>query len=199
MKTLNINSMRSLLKISFAIIFLTSACAESGKKLTSKSDTNTTTESGVVKPKINIHEAVLTDNLEAVLQHIEAQTNINEKEAMGGSTPLITATSFGKNDIAQVLIDAGADLTIQNNDGSTALHSAAFFCRVEIVQMLIDAKADKTVRNNFGATPRETVMGPFAEIKPFYEMLQLQLGPIGLQLDLNEIEKTRPVIAMMLQ
>ena len=42
-------------------------------------------------------------------------------------------------------------------------------------------------------------MGPFADIKPIYEMLQLQLGPIGMKLDLNEIEKTRPVIAMMLQ
>lgn len=79
------------------------------------------------------------------------------------------------------------------------MHAAAFFGRVEIVQMLIDAKADKTIKNNFGATPRESVMGPFAEIKPFYEMLQLQLGPVGLKIDLNQIEKTRPVVAMMLQ
>ncbi len=113
--------------------------------------------------------------------------------------PLISAASFGKNEIAKALIDAGADLSIKNNDGSTALHAAAFFCRVEIVQMLIDAKADKTIKNNFGATPRESVMGPYDEIKPIYEMLQQQLGPIGLQIDLNEIEKTRPVIAMMLQ
>ena len=148
---------------------------------------------------MNINAAVLSGNLEAVKQHIKAQTDINEKEAMSGSTPLITAASFGKNEIAKVLIDAGADLAIKNNDGSTALHTAAFFCRVEIVQMLIDAKADKTIRNNFGATPRESVMGPFAEIKPIYEMLQQQLGPIGLQIDLNEIEKTRSVIAMMLQ
>ena len=65
--------------------------------------------------------------------------------------------------------------------------------------MLIDAKADKSVRNNFGATARESVMGPYAEIKPIYEMLQQQLAPLGMQLDLNEIEKIRPVIAMMLQ
>jgi hypothetical protein len=118
---------------------------------------------------------------------------------MGGSTPLITAASFGKNKIAQALIDAGADVTPKNNDGATALHAAAFFCRVEIVQMLIDAKADRSARNNFGATARESVMGPFEEVRPIYEMLQQQLGPLGLQLDLKEIEKTRPVIAMMLQ
>lgn len=197
MKTLKINSTQTLLIISFLILLLTSACAQSGNN--SKSDTSTNTKSVVATPKININEAVLSGNLEAIKQHIEAQTNINEKDAMSGSTPLITAASFGKNEIAKALIDAGADLTIKNNDGSTALHAAAFFCRVEIVQMLIDAKADKTIQNNFGATPRESVMGPFAEIKPFYEMLQLQFGPIGMQLDLNEIEKARPVVAMMLQ
>ena len=191
--------MKTLLFISLLILLLTSACAKSGNNSNSKSAANTNTESIVTKPKINIHEAVLSGNLEAVKQHIAAQTNINEKDAMSGSTPLISAASFGKNEIAKVLIDAGADLAIKNNDGSTALHAAAFFCRVEIVQMLIDAKADKTIKNNFGATARESVMGPFADIKPIYEMLQLQLGPIGMNLDLNEIEKTRPVIAMMLQ
>jgi hypothetical protein len=199
MKTLKINSMKSLLKISFAIMLLTNACTQSGKKSTSESDTTTNIESVVAKPKININEAVFSGNLEAVKQHIEAQTNINEKDVMSGSTPLISAASFGKKEIAKALIDANADLSIKNNDGSTVLHAAAFFCRVEIVQMLIDAKADKTIRNNFGATPRESVMGPFTEIKPFYEMLQQQLSPFGLKLDLNEIEKTRPVIAMMLQ
>ena len=134
-----------------------------------------------------------------VKQHIKAGTDINEKDAMSGSTPLISAVTFDKTDIAKALIDAKADLTITNNDGATALHVAAFFCRVEIVQLLIDAKADKTVKNNFGATARETVMGPFADMKPIYEMLQQQLSPLGLQLDLNELEKTRPVIAMMLQ
>jgi len=197
MKTLKISSMKSLLIISFIILLLTNACAQSGNN--TKPDASTNTKSVVAKPKINIHMAVLSGNLEVVKQHIEAGTNINEKEAMSGSTPLISAASFGKNDIAKALIDAGADLSIKNNDGATSLHTAAFFCRVEIVQMLIDAKADKTIRNNFGVTPRESVMGSFAEIKPIYEMLQLQLEPIGLQIDLNEIEKTRPVITMMLQ
>ncbi len=153
----------------------------------------------VDKPEMNIHTAVLTGNLEVVKQHIKAGTNINEIEPMGGSTPLLSAATFGKTDIAKALIDAGADFAISNNDGSTPLHSAAFFCRVEIVQMLIDANADKTLRNKFGATPRETVMGPFSEIKPIYEMMQQQLEPMGLQLDMAQLEKTRPVIAMMLQ
>ena len=84
-------------------------------------------------------------------------------------------------------------------NGSNALHVAAFFCRIEIVQLLIDAGIDKTVQNNYGATARESVMGPWEEIKPIYEMLQQQLGPLGLEFDLKEIEKSRPVVGMMLQ
>ena len=94
---------------------------------------------------------------------------------------------------------ASADLSLKNNDGSTALHVAAFFCRIEIVQMLMDAQADKTITNKFGATPRQTVMGSFEEMKPVYEMLQQQLEPFGFKLDMKDVEKSRPVVAMMLQ
>ncbi len=190
MKTLRINSLRVLMNLVLVAILLP-ACSQSIK------DPNNT--SGVDKPEMDIQTAIMSHNLEIVKQHIEAGTDINIKDQMSGSTPLISAVAFGKTDIAKALIDAKADLTIKNNDGATALHTAAFFCRVEIVQLLIDAKADKTAKNNFGVTPRESVMGPFIEIKPIYEMLQQQLSPLGLQLDLNEIEKTRPVIAMMLQ
>lgn len=190
MKTSKINAIKVLMNLVF-IAILFPACSQGNKEASNAS--------GVDKPKVDIHTAVLTGNLEAVKQHIEAGTDIDEKEPFGGSTPLISAATFGKPEIVKMLIDAGADLSIKNNDGSTALHSAAFFCHVEIVQMLIDADADKTIKNNFGATPRETVMGPFSDIKPFYEMMQQQLGPMGLQLDMAQLEKTRPVIAMMLQ
>lgn len=199
MKSLRINSMRTLVNMSIILLLLASACGQSGNKSKAEANKSTETKSVVETPEIDLSAAILSNNLEAVKQHIEAGTDINKKDAMSGSTPLITAASFGKNEIAEVLIEAGADLTPKNSDGATALHAAAFFCRVEIVQMLMDAKADKSSRNNFGATARESVMGPFAEVKPIYEMLQQQFGPLGMQFDLNEIEKTRPVIAMMLQ
>ena len=109
---------------------------------------------------MDIQTAVLSGNLEAVKQHIAAGTDINAKDAMSGSTPLITAATFDKKEIAKALIDAKADLNLKNNDGATALHVAAFFCRVEIAQLLLDAKADKNLKNNFGATPRESVLVP---------------------------------------
>lgn len=197
MKTLKISSIRMTVQTLFLTLLLTSSCAQS-KKESSSNDSAKTTKT-VDKPSIDIHGAVLTGNLEAVKQHIEAGTDINKKEPMSGSTPLMSAATFNKPEIAKVLINANADLTVKNNDGGTALHTAAFFGRIKIVQLLIDAKADKTIRNNFGATPRETVMGDFAEIKPFYDMITQQLQPMGFTLDMDELQKARPVVAMMLQ
>jgi len=197
MKTLKFNSFKMTFKILLLTILFTSACAQSDKKTTTSN--NVEVKKTEDKPSMDIHTAVLSGNLDVVKKHIKAGTDINQKEAMSGSTPLMSAATFNKPEIAKVLIEANASLSIKNNDGSTALHTAAFFGRIEIVQMLIDAKADKTIRNNFGATPRETVMGEFSEIKPFYEMLIQQLKPMGFVLDMNELKKARPVIAMMLQ
>lgn len=190
MKTFTMNHLKTL-GIFLLIAVVSTGCAQSKK--------SETAEAVIATPQMDLQAAVISNNLEAVRQHIKAGSDLNQKDAMSGSTPLITASSFGKKEIAQALIEAGADLTPKNNDGATALHAASFFCRVEIVQALLDAKADKTAKNNFGMTPRESIMGPYAEVKPIYEMLQQSLAPMGLDIDLNDIEKTRPVIAMMLQ
>jgi len=196
MKTLQINSFKIQIQVLLLIILFTNACAQSEKNTAAN---NTEIKKTIDKPNIDIHTAIISGNLDMIKQHIKAGTDINQKEPMSGSTPLMSATTFNKPEIAKTIIDANADLSIKNNDGSTALHTAAFFGRVEIVQMLIDAKADKTIQNNFGATPRETVMGEFAQVKPFYEMLIQQLKPMGFVLDMNELKKSRPVVAMMLQ
>lgn len=150
-------------------------------------------------PVVDIHTAVLTENKEALRQHIAAGTNVNEKDPFGGSSPLISASLFGKEEEARILLEAGADINFQNNDGSTALHVAAFFCRPEIVKLLLESGADKTMKNKFGATPYESVAGPFSETKGTYDMLGQALAPMGLKLDHAYLEKTRPEIAEMLK
>lgn len=165
----------------------------------SKKNNETTTQIEVKPPQIDIHTAVLTENLQALNQHIAAGTNINERDPFGGSSPLISAAVFGRTDMAKVLIDAGADINFQNNDGSTALHSSAFFCYPDIVKMLLDKGADKTIKNRFGVTAYESMAVPFADVKSSYDMMGKILGPMGLKLDYPHIEKTRPEIAAMLK
>lgn len=176
-----------------AITLMTFGCKE---KETAAQGTATTK---VAPPPVDIHTAVITENIDAVRQHIQAGTNINEKDPFGGSSPLISACLFDKKEIAKVLIDAGADINFQNNDGSTALHVAAFFCRPELVKVLLDKGADKTIKNKYGATAYESVASPFTDTKDAYDMMGKILAPMGLKLDYAYIEKTRPVIASMLK
>ncbi len=146
-----------------------------------------------------IHEAVLEGDLEAVRQLIEAGADVNEREPIGGSSPLITAATFGRTEAAKALIEAGADVNQRNTEGSTALLTAALFCRTEIVQALLDAGADKSIRNEMGSTALDVVTIPFEAIKPVYDYLGTVLGPYGLELDYDRIRRTRPVIAEMLR
>jgi ankyrin repeat protein len=180
------------------VAFLSVLCVVLSCKNNETSDASQA-EAAVEAPDVDIHTAVLTGNQQALKQHIQAGSNLNEKDPFGGSSPLITACVFGKTEEARILIDADADINFQNNDGSTALHSAAFFCRPEIVKMLVEKGADKTITNKFGATPYQSVAGPFAETKPAYDMIGKLLEPMGLKLDYTYLEKTRPVIADMLK
>jgi len=183
-------------------------------------------------PKVDLHSAVVTEDLEVIRQHIKAGSDLNILEpsressplitaaAMGkteaaeilikggadlnyqnvdGSTALHTAAAFGNIEVAKILIDSGADLNIQNKDGSTALHTAAFFCRTEIVEDLLKKGADKTIKNKSGKTAFEIVEGPFEDVKGIYDIIGVGLKPLGIKLDYDHIETTRPKIAEMLK
>ncbi|NOT77154.1 MAG: ankyrin repeat domain-containing protein [Cyclobacteriaceae bacterium] len=191
MKTQKINS-RTLAHFAMLVVLsISSAC---GQKQPSEAGSQK-----AAAPDVDIHTAVVTNNLDALRQHIKAGTNLNEKDPFGGSSPLISAAVFGNPEAAKILIDAGADVNFQNNDGSTALHTSAFFCHPEIVKMLLDKKADKNIKNKYNATAYDNVAGTFASVKDAYDMMGKMLGPMGLKLDYPYIEKTRPEIAQMLK
>lgn len=156
-------------------------------------------QTNISVPKVDLHSAVVIDDLEAIRQHIKAGSDLNVLEPSRASTPLITAAALGKTEAAKLLIDAGADLNYRNNDGSTALHTAAFFCNVEIVEALLKKGADKTLKNKTGKTAYEIVSTPFEVVQGAYEALEAELKPTGFKLDLDLIKTTRPKIAEMLK
>jgi len=190
------NSHRAFIAITFLSMLSIMASCQQRKEPNKNA---TVSETRVKPPKMDIHTAVMTGNMEALKQHIAAKSNLNEKDPFGGSSPLISASLFGKTEMAKLLIEAGADLNFKNNDGSTALHTASFFCRPEIVKMLLDKRADKTIKNKYGQNAYETVAGPFAAVKASYDGLGKMLEPMGLKLDYAYLEKTRPEIAAMLK
>ncbi|MEO9475662.1 MAG: ankyrin repeat domain-containing protein [Cyclobacteriaceae bacterium] len=148
-------------------------------------------------PSVNIHEAAFFGNVKAIKQHIEYKSDLNEKDPYG-STPLHIAITFGRTETALALIEGGADLSSISSDGSTPLHAAAFYCRTEVVDALLKQNVDMTVRNSFGVTALESVQVSFADIKPAYDQIGKSLGPLGLKLDYDHLEKTRPMIAALI-
>lgn len=55
-----------------------------------------------------------------------------------GQTALMLAVSHGRLDMVQMLLDAGADINIKDEDGSTALMCAAEHGYIEIVKYLLN-------------------------------------------------------------
>ena len=175
-----------------------SAANEGGNTPKTKQSGNT---SKPKPPDVDIFKAAGGGNLDALKQHIEAGTDLNQRSADGQkTTPLIAAAAFGKAGAAKALIEAKADLNLQNKDGSTALHTAAFMCHPEIVEALLKAGANKTIKNNVGATALDGAQAPWNLVKPVYDLLNGKLyKPIGIPLDYNRIQQTRPKIAEMLR
>lgn len=179
-------------------VFINVSCKEQNEKPNRYQKETIKSKLEVKAPAEDITTATFLGNLKTVQQHINAGTDLNKKDDYG-STPLIISATFGKTDVAKALINGGADLNLTGADGSTALHTSAFYCRTKIVEALINAGADKNLKNNYGSTALESVLAPFEKVKPIYEQLNKDLGPFGLKLNYEHLEKTRPSIANLLK
>ncbi len=94
----------------------------------------------------NGSEAELTK----ILLHHGAALNGSEDS----ETPLIGAVSLGAESVAEVLLDAGADIYPTSVHGSTALHWAAYMGLPNIVERLLALGADTETRcSSFTSTP----------------------------------------------
>ena len=152
-------------------------------------------------PNVDVFKAAGDGNLEALKQHIAAGTDLNQRTPDDQKgTLLITAAALGRVEVAKALIEAKAALDLQNKDGSTALHTAAFLCHLEIVEALLKAGADKAIKTNTGATALDGAQAPWDDMKPIYDFLNTKLyKPIGMPLDYDRIQQTRPKIAELLR
>ena len=93
-------------------------------------------------------------NLNLVSDLIALGANVDWRDEENYNfTPLHVAAEYGSVELARILIDAGANVNVQNEWDSTPLHVAASRGKVEISRMLIGAGADVDAQDEVGWTP----------------------------------------------
>lgn len=85
-------------------------------------------------------QAVIADDrqkIEAALQS-ETELQLMNTRGSGGQTALMFSVLSGKKNAVELLLKAGADVTIGEKDGYTPMHGAGFQGRAEIAALLIN-------------------------------------------------------------
>lgn len=98
---------------------------------------------------MSIRQACLNNNLNQVKILLEENNTLkNQRNKKTGETPLHFAVKIGSNRIVKLLLDYGADTTVQNNDGITPLQSAREFNKTNIVKLFNKYEDHKKYINN---------------------------------------------------
>jgi ankyrin repeat protein len=84
---------------------------------------------------------------------IEHSQDLHGRGFTDNATPLHLASKRGHVKASRMLIDYGADVTMQNENGETPLHLAVAREQVEVTRMLIECGADVACRDKTGLTP----------------------------------------------
>ncbi|KAM8713423.1 hypothetical protein ACLKA7_013699 [Drosophila subpalustris] len=88
-----------------------------------------------------------------VVERLFQMADVNIRAKKHCQTALMLAVSHGNGDMVAMLLDAGADINIQDEDGSTALMCAAEHGRVDIVKQLLSQQdCDSLVQDVDGST-----------------------------------------------
>ncbi|MCP4546281.1 MAG: hypothetical protein GY835_07435 [bacterium] len=101
-----------------------------------------------------IHEAVIEGDVAAVKSLLRSNPScIHERDDSAmHNLPLLTAAISGNVEIAQLLLDAGADVNCGDTDNSTPLDDASVLGRAEMVAFLLTRGANVHHRDNKGDT-----------------------------------------------
>lgn len=104
---------------------------------------------------IGVFEAAALGNLERTRELIGREPNLVNAYAADGFQPLGLACFFGHPDVADFLLDSGADPNSpsRNSQRVAPLHSAVASRNLQITQALLERGADVNAKQEAGYTP----------------------------------------------
>ncbi len=144
----------------------------------------------------DIWTAIAEGNFDHVQRLLADGGLLNARQTGSGSTPLTKAAIFGETEIARLLIEHGADVSLAGEDGNTALHIASFLANEELVELLLAAGAMIGARNGKGETVVDLVSANWSpQLEAIY---RAHSESTGIELDLNRIKRSRVKLAEQL-
>jgi hypothetical protein len=128
-----------------------------------------------------LHLAVEADAKETIQLLLKAGAQVNRRNAVG-MTPLYCAMT---PEIAQLLVDAGADVNAAADEAGSPLHYFVPMRNLAMVRFLVQAGADIMQRDRKGQTAYEAAVAVSDQVTENFRQA-------GQSLDLNEILKKLP-------
>ena len=105
-----------------------------------------------------------------------------------GWTALHWAAYYNRLKIVKILIDAGADVNIQNEEEDTPLHIATRWCNIKTIKLLLDSGADVNIKNKKGWTPLHSTLAI-----EYLDKLTLLLSVPDIDLNVQDTEGWTPL------
>lgn len=99
-----------------------------------------------------LYDAVRKGDVETVTKALQAKPKWLEHRDSRGSTPLLLSTYYGHQELSQVLLQAGAEINVEDGAGNTPLMGVCFKGYKELADMLIEQGADVNHQSTMGAT-----------------------------------------------
>ena len=108
--------------------------------------------------RTKLYVAAKNNKIEEAKKMIERANNLNiaselvNKGDNDGETPLFQTSLHGYLQMAELLLNNGAEIDKANNGGWTPLIGASFNGHLEVVNLLIEHQADVHLKNDDGKT-----------------------------------------------
>ena len=104
---------------------------------------------------LTVHEAASLGKMSQLIGSLARKPELVNAYSEDGSQPLGLAAHFGRKEVAEYLLKAGAEVNSKSRNGFelTALQSAVAMGHLEITQLLLDVGASPNVQDQAGLTP----------------------------------------------